>query len=282
LFSGVLIKFDKLHLTSSSSREYVPLIGDIMTARWSFEALAVEQFKNNKFEKPFFKYDMAVSQNDWYASYLNYNLKSDLLFCIKYKDSDSFHDDIQDNYQKLNFYIDKLSGLAGGHYPEDIKTRLTREKFDSTVYKNTSEYLDNLKHSFLHNMKTARAMKDSLNKSIESETGKEGLTKLRENYENRNLRDLVLDLLNPTKTYETKYKIVQKFEPGFMKPVSKYGRAHFFAPVKRLGSVEIDTYWFNMLIIWAVIILLYIALYYSLLRKLLEYAGKMHLPKSEV
>jgi len=282
LFSGVLIKFDKLHLTSSSSREYVPLIGDIMTARWSFEALAVEQFKNNKFEKPFFKYDMAVSQNDWYASYLIYNLKSDLLFCIKYKDSDSFHDDIQDNYQKLNFYIDKLSGLAGGHYPEDIKTRLTREKFDSTVYKNTSEYLDNLKHSFLHNMKTARAMKDSLNKSIESETGKEGLTKLRENYENRNLRDLVLDLLNPTKTYETKYKIVQKFEPGFMKPVSKYGRAHFFAPVKRLGSVEIDTYWFNMLIIWAVIILLYIALYYSLLRKLLEYAGKMHLPKSEV
>jgi hypothetical protein len=26
-----------------------------MAARWAFEALAVEQFKNNKFEKNFFK-----------------------------------------------------------------------------------------------------------------------------------------------------------------------------------------------------------------------------------
>ena len=68
LFSGVIVKFDKLHKNNLSSYEYVPIIGDIMTTRWAFEAIAVEQFKNNKYEHNFFFYDMGMSQNNWYSS----------------------------------------------------------------------------------------------------------------------------------------------------------------------------------------------------------------------
>jgi hypothetical protein len=42
-----MVKFDKLNLKSNSTQEFVPVIGDMMTARWSFEAMAVRQFKNN-------------------------------------------------------------------------------------------------------------------------------------------------------------------------------------------------------------------------------------------
>ena len=70
LFSGVFVKFDKLHQGSFTSSEFVPVIGDMMPARWSFEALAVEQFKNNKYEKNFFRYNMEISQNDWYSAIL--------------------------------------------------------------------------------------------------------------------------------------------------------------------------------------------------------------------
>jgi hypothetical protein len=66
-----------------------------------------------------------------------------------------------------------------------------------------------------------------------------------------------------------------------MKATSKYGRAHFFAPVKRLGNLEIDTYWFNMAVVWIVSFLLYIALYYNLLRKLIDFIGNLKLPRSE-
>jgi ABC-type multidrug transport system ATPase subunit len=45
LFSGVFVKFDRLHQGRFTSGEFVPVIGDMMPARWSFEALAVEQFK---------------------------------------------------------------------------------------------------------------------------------------------------------------------------------------------------------------------------------------------
>ena len=67
--------------------EYVPVIGDMMAARWSFEALAVEQFKNNKFERNFFKYNLEIYQNDWYAYFLIKALKTDLWQCKNYKDS---------------------------------------------------------------------------------------------------------------------------------------------------------------------------------------------------
>ena len=74
LLGGAMIKFDDLH-KSISKKIYVPVVGDIMVTRWAYEALCVEQFKSNRFEKPFFKYDMEISQNDWYASFLVPSLK---------------------------------------------------------------------------------------------------------------------------------------------------------------------------------------------------------------
>ncbi|MBS1232260.1 MAG: transporter, partial [Bacteroidetes bacterium] len=68
LFSGVLVKFDKLNLSKNSSLEYVPVLGDLMTARWSFEALAVKQFKDNDYKKRFIKYEIEANPNDYVAS----------------------------------------------------------------------------------------------------------------------------------------------------------------------------------------------------------------------
>ncbi|MCD6596545.1 MAG: ATP-binding cassette domain-containing protein [Bacteroidales bacterium] len=53
LLSGVVVDFDRLNKVFRHS-VYVPLIGDVMPSRWSYEALAVNQFKNNKYEKMFF------------------------------------------------------------------------------------------------------------------------------------------------------------------------------------------------------------------------------------
>jgi ABC-type multidrug transport system ATPase subunit len=53
LFSGVIVRYDKLH-KSIANPEYVPVIGDIMTSRWAYEALMVHQFSSNKFQKQFF------------------------------------------------------------------------------------------------------------------------------------------------------------------------------------------------------------------------------------
>jgi hypothetical protein len=282
LFSGVLVKFDKLHRNKLSSYEFVPAIGDMMAARWSFEALAVEQFKNNRYERNFFKYNMEISQNEWYANYLINTLKKDLWECQQYKDSIQQRSTFKDNFTKLNFYISHLTGLAGfGSVPEELKASMNKEKFNSKVAKEARKYLDSLAFQFRYFRKNNMALRDSDFKSIEAKIGKEGLLDLKNNFENRELKRLVTDEISKEKSIETTEKIIQKYEPVYMKPVSKYGRAQFYAPYKQIGNTTIDTFWFNILVLWFVTLVLYIALYYNLLQKAVTYFENLQFAKSD-
>ena len=64
LFSGIIVPYDKLH-PYFSSKSHVPAIGNVMASRWAYEALTVTQFKDNEFEKLFFKYDKKMSFANW-------------------------------------------------------------------------------------------------------------------------------------------------------------------------------------------------------------------------
>lgn len=283
LFSGVFVKFDRLHQGTFTSSEFVPVIGDMMPARWSFEALAVEQFKNNKYEKNFFKSNIEKSQNDWYANYLIDALKKDLWECKTYKDSIQYKEKVVDDLYKLNYYTGKLSGLAGfGLISGDRKEALTYEKFNSEVAKETGKYLDSLAGKIRYFRNRSMNSSDSVTKSIVRSIGSEEFINLKNNYYNRSLEELVLGRTTIIeKTLETNKKIIQKFEPAYMKPISKYGRAQFYAPYKQIGNIKIDTFWFNLLILWLETLILYITLYYNLLQKIVKYFENLRFTESD-
>jgi hypothetical protein len=90
----------------------------------------------------------------------------------------------------------------------------------------------------------------------------------------------LISFLNIT-SIETDKRIIQKYEPGYMKPVSKYGKAQFYAPYKQLGNIKIDIYWFNLIVLWVVILVLYVALYYNLLQKLITGFENLKLKESD-
>ena len=75
LFSGVLVKFEKLNPTITS-QSVVPPIGQIMASRWSFEALAVNQFMSNDYEKMFYYYDQKMSEANFKKNFWIANLKA--------------------------------------------------------------------------------------------------------------------------------------------------------------------------------------------------------------
>ena len=281
LFSGVIVKFDKLQISRLSSAEYVPIIGDLMIARWSFETLATEQFKNNEYERLFFKYDVAASQNDWYASYLIDNLNYNLWICNKYKDSITYRAEVSNNFRKLNYHIDELASQANFNFEGNLNALLTFESFNADAEKEISISLDSLKRIFIQRMKDARAIKDSVIKALEGSYGKEWLSELYAGYENKRLKAIVLEEENLDKTYETNDMIIRKLQPGFMKAVSKNGRAHFYAPEKTIGHLDIDTYWFNILVIWFASLLLYIVLYFRLLEKFVNLFGHIRISRLE-
>jgi uncharacterized membrane protein len=100
-------------------------------------------------------------------------------------------------------------------------------------------------------------------------------------YENKQLKNMVLDRDNTVWTLVSGDKIIRKFQPGYMKATSKYGRAHYYAPVKMLGKQEIDTFWFNIMVLWFVSLVLYIILYYNILQKIVDYFENLRLVKSD-
>jgi hypothetical protein len=282
LFSGVFVKFDKLHQGSFTSSEFVPVIGDMMTARWSFEALAMEQFKNNKYDRNFFRYDLEISQNDWYSPLLINALKVDLRECQIRKDSLPFRETVKNDFYKLNYYIEKLNDLAGfGPIPGKWKASLNVENFNPEAGKEAGKYLDSLAGKFRQVRKIFVARKESVTKSIEAKIGKEEFINLKNNYYNKQLETYVLDRFRVDQFKETDNRIIQKCEPGYMKPLSRYGRAQFYAPYKQVGNLQIDTYWFNLILLWVVNLGYYIALYFNLLQKLVTSFENLRLKESE-
>jgi len=283
LFSGVIVKFDRLHKNNLSSYEYVPIIGEMMAARWSFEALAVEQFKNNRYERNFFKFNLEISQNDWYSSFLINALKVDLNECLKLKDSLPYMRTVKEDFGKLNYYIEKLNRLAGfGEIKRNWKSSLNPKNFDRESAKEAGKYLDSLSGHFRQVRNTYMAQKDLETKSIQTILGGvDNLVILKKDHYNKNLEDLVLDRFRVDKSLETDNRIIQKIDPAYMKPVSKFGRAHFYAPYKQIGDIKIDTYWFNIMALWIVTLILYIVLYYNILEKLIRGFSNLKLKESD-
>ena len=268
LFSGVLVKFDNLHRNENIVNEYVPVLGEIMPARWAYEALAVEQYKGNRYEKNFFRYDMEASQNNWYASYLINALWKDLMYCKLYNDSPEHDEVVSDNFGKLTYYIQKLSAIAGfDPPPDDLLSSLNKDKFDLTVAERTDNLLDSLGSYFknVRNINTSR--KDSVTNALVAKMGKEAFLEFKDDYTNNRLKEILLDEFATDKSIETRGRIIQKFQPVYMKPVSNNGRAHFYAPYKKIGNTAIGTLWFNITVLWLVSLILYLALYFKLLKK---------------
>ena len=65
------------------------------------------------------------------------------------------------------------------------------------------------------------------------------------------------------------------------RPVSKFGKAQFYAPCKQVENIKIITFWFNLIVLWVVILVLYVALYYNLLQKLITGFGNLKFKESD-
>ena len=276
LLGGAMIKFDDLH-KSISKKIYVPLVGDIMVTRWAYEAICVEQFKSNKFEKPFFYYEMGKSQNDWYASFLVPSLKLKVDNCIAAGKDPASQGQSETDLSELRFHIKDLSDKAG-MVPGKWVDSLNIQSFDGSVGNNVKLYLDNLKIRFRNLSRSFSDQQDSLFKVISARIGEDRLVALRADNYNENLANVVTNRLALSKIYDAGFRLIQKADPIFMEPGSMYGRAHFFAPYKRIGNLKIETMIFNMITIWLMVAGLFVTLYYNILKRFVRFLESLKIP----
>lgn len=272
LLGGVVVSFNKLH-KSILHPEYVPLVGDINPVRWSYEALCVQQFKNNRFNKHFYDIDREISNNTYYASFLIPKLQIKLDEAAKAitigKVTPVTRNDLRTIQNELSllsrdFKVDDLS------YPDT--TRLNVMILSSNDIADYKSFFSELRNHLLDKNRTLNQSKDSIYLRLtESKGGNDQVFAFKRRFHNAALEDLVLNKNEVEKITNVDHRFIRKFNPAYAIPTATNGRAHMFAPVKRIGNLSVDTLWFNTLVLWLISGLFYFALLTNLFRAINRY-----------
>ena len=269
LFSGTMIPYDDLneHLTN---KKYTPLIGDLMTTRWAYEALAVTQFRDNRFEKPLFEVERVISNNSYHSSFLLPEIKNNAQYIGMNKDVDSLHPILS---YKLALIRNQFERLARFHNvpPFEYVDKLYIDSLQEELYDDFVGYLDFLEMRFTRLTQEATVEKDRLLDSLARKFGNDGLLKLKQDYYNNRLADWALNRNSFKMIEEYKGEWIRKKDPIFMNPENSWGRAQLYAAYKLLHFYYVDTYYFDLFIILLTIIFLYFLLIFDILRKLVTF-----------
>ncbi|MEI7981360.1 MAG: ABC transporter permease, partial [Bacteroidota bacterium] len=277
LLSGTIVPFDYLN-PAIASRTNVPLVGDMMTSRWTFEAIAVEQFKNNQYEKIFYPWDKAISGYSYTTAYVIPTLKSELDECQRNLSLRVNPERTTAMLSILKTEIPLLQKEAGfSSFPFALV--FDENQFNDSLVQNTKNYLDSLSRYFSGRLTSVTAHRDAVYEQLVAASGQEKVYQFKQGYYNENIADLVLNKGSENKIIEDKGKLIRKKDPVFMDPVSRNGRSHFYAPVKFIGPWEIDTFWFNFGVIWLMSFLLYVTLVHDTLRKVIEFFERVKFRK---
>ena len=268
LLSGVIVNFDKLH-KSIASQEYVPLVGDLMTSRWAYEALAVNQFMNNKYDKNTYFLDQKVSEYLFIYNSLVPELENEITFINNNFKKAERKEEVEKKLRILKNEIERLQAKSSKKC--STLDRMSIDKWNKEeVAQVTKDYLSEIK-----SMYTQRRFKlaDKLDKKImdlqKELGGNDALRKLKDENHNINLSELLTNKKEFNKIYEGENRLIQKSDPIYKIPENTIGRAHLYAPYKILGSYKIPTFTFNIVFIWLTILFLYITLRFDALKKLM-------------
>ena len=273
LLSGVIVKFEKLH-KSIANYQYVSLAGDIMVSRWAYEALAVNQFKNNFYQKQFFELNRALSNVSYVKDYLIPKLLINLDFCKTAQTTDSLKQQTMHQFRILQTEIERLERKYGFSFPE--RSNLTIQKFDTSSYNQTKNYLKAIKTRLDKKHNQLYDKRENRNNLLLEKLGKDAYIQLKENNYNEAIADQVLNKNEIEKIIQIKNRYVQYMEPIYIKPEHPFGRTPLYASKKRFLGNEIDTVWFNVFVIWIGTILLYIFLINDIFATFLLFLKSMY------
>ncbi|MDA3953890.1 MAG: ATP-binding cassette domain-containing protein [Bacteroidales bacterium] len=281
ILSGVIVKFEKLNPNISNPRN-IPFYGEIITARWAYEALAVYQYKENKYEEQFYPYDKAMSISDFKKNYWIRTLNNSISFIERNINDSERVDELNEKLELLRNEIQKeLRSESGRIVKFKDLDKLYHDKIDEETLAELNKYLNTLNRYYIKLYNKANGLKDNLISNLQKtpEDREEFLTLKREYY-NDNLADLIRNSNEIDRIIEFKGELFQKIDPIFLDPHNKIIKAHFYAPRKQFFGNLYSTFWVNIIVIWVMTIFLYIILYFRLLRRILDYFEQTKFKKS--
>lgn len=268
ILSGLLFEFDKLNELLSTKGK-VPVVADLMTSRWAYEAMAVHQYKNNEFQKHYYDYERDESIADFKSAYLADELKGKNQLLLDFLDAKS------DSIQK-RIYLNKnilYTELKNESFREGIENLNLTEVFIKNGYTKEiglllDSYFENYKKYYQKQYNKSAALIEKKMAFYESQGF--NIQKEKNHYYNESLADLVKNTTTKDRILEYNGGLIQIINPVFQSPKPRHRadyRTAFFLPEKNLMGILVDTYVFNLLVIWGMTLFFYLTLYFELLKK---------------
>jgi hypothetical protein len=232
LLCGLVVSFSDL--TPKSTTGNVPLIGDIIPSRWSYEALAVTSYTDNAYEKPRFELDKVKYENQFYNMGFLYELQSQL---------ETMHDEAV------------RGNAVNASHAEVLKTNLQRltdycglEAYtgDVTAYEPMKAYLDKAEKILAKRSNEATLKADGMMSQIVRLVGKDEVLALKKHHYNIRLEEFVVGADNARMIDVIDNFIVPRTGQVFLTPQSRIGRAPFYSSEKIVGSIHVKTLLFNL------------------------------------
>jgi hypothetical protein len=295
VLSGAMFSFDKLN-RKIGNVDKVPVIAELMPTRWTYEALMVSQFKDNRYstveynreKETYYILQKKISIADFNKVYRIPELKKALQTSLHEYNYNQKNIDNQkelllnkqtNRFGKLPLLRNELAKLSEIYVVQKFSyiDYLTPDKFNPGIADSLRGYLNMLDESFSRMSNSVSDMKDKF-----YNLNNVKLDQLRNDYYNYKLEEIVTKYYERKKILFYKSSIVQNTDPIYLDPYNKgflSFRTHFYAPSKNIFGMKVDTFTFNILLVLMSTILLYLALYYELLARAVLFFEKIRIRK---
>lgn len=276
ILSGAMFSFDKLN-RNVSRIDKVPVIAEFMVTKWSYEALMVHQFKDNKFMKSKL-YDLEKEES--FSDYKKVYWLPELTERLERINNE------MNNTRNISMSSGDLAVISNeilkeSTFNKDIPPfshpeNLVPGKFDVQTSEEVSDYLNALDNYYGKRFEKVSKQKDNyFNYYLERDP--DAWDQLRDRYHNEGVSDIVRKVFEKNKILEYDHQLVQHYDPIYQDPYMQGKqtlRTHFYSPTKPFWGKVYDTYWYNMIFIWLLTAILYAALYYEWLLKLINFSER--------
>lgn len=274
ILSGVVVDFDKLNAKLTTA-DRVPIIGEIMASRWAYEALAVTQFKENPYNKPIYDFNRRAIDAEYKTIYYLPEVQKVLDNCTSlYGKSEK--ESLAVELVLLKIEIGKELAVVGANQFD--LDRLTVESFDQSVSEDLESFLEALRKFYNKRRNQADQEKEQYISNVSKEEGgREKLIAGRNKFENERIAYMVRNTNVDQRVVRTSNGLVRKVYPIYAReefPAHALDfRTNFYYPEKHIFGLYIDTPVFNILVIWAMTLLLFLTLYFDALKRLISRKG---------
>lgn len=276
ILGGAMFSYEKLsHHIGGGIENDVPAIANLMPARWGYEGIVVETYVNNEYGKLLYEFEVKESMCNYKQSYYIPKLK-DLL-------SESKGVLVSTNSLKLgqaiiNLQIIKNEIIKENKLKHSVKFRqpemLNIDNFNINLHQKLFFYFLELNNFYSLTYKGVVTKKEMMLNALK-EKDAEFLKILKVNYFNDNLNEILTNSLTKNKILVMDNSTLkQKIDPIYVFPSATFlsFNTHFYAPKKYFFGKLIDTFWFNLFMIWIYTFCLFLILYFNLPKKIMSFS----------